>query len=167
MVAAAGAIIGLFILLKVILFPFFEKRSQLERGIAAKQEDLQEMIQLQQEYEHLKEGAQEILSALEKREKNFSLFAHLEKMAADTGIKEHINYMKPSSSAGSGPYVESAVEVKLVGISLEQLTRYLYLVEDPEKSIWVKRASFKAQKQPPRYLDVVLQVLTITEKNSP
>ena len=165
-VAAAGAVIGLFILLKVILFPFFEKRSQLERGIAAKQKSLHEMIQLQREYEHLKEGAQEILSDLEKRDKNFSLFAYLEKMAADTGIKEHIKYMKPSSSAGSGPYIESAVEVKLVGISLEQLTQYLYFVEDPEKSIWIKRASIKAQNQPPRYLDVVLQVLTITEKNN-
>ena len=166
MVAGAGVVFGLFILLKGILFPFLDKRSQLERGIAAKQKALQEIIQLQREYEHLKGGAQEILAALEKREKNFSLFAHLEKKAADTGIKDHIKYMKPSSSPGSGPYVESAVEMKLVGISLEQLTKYLYFVENPEKSIWIKRASIKAQKKPPRYLDVVLQVLTITEQNS-
>lgn len=161
MVAGTGAVLGAFILLNVILFPFLEKRSQLERGIAAKQEALQEMIQLKREYEHLKAGAKEILASLEKREKNFSLFAHLEKMAADTGIKDHIKYMKPSSSAGSGPYVESSVEMKLIGISLKQLTKYLYLVEDPEKSIWIKRASIKAQKRPPRYLDVVLQVLTM------
>ena len=166
MVAGAGVVLGLFILLKVILFPFFEKRSQLERGLAAKQKTLQEITQLQREYECLKGGAQEILAALAKREQKFSLFAHLEKMAADTGIKDHIKYMKPSSSAGSGPYIESAVEMKLVGISLEQLTNYLYFVEDPEKSIWIKRASIKAQKKPPRYLDVVLQVLTITEQNS-
>jgi len=164
MVAGAGVVLGAFLLLQVILFPFLEKRSQLERGIAAKQEALQEMIQLKREYEHLKAGAKEILGALGTREKNFSLFAYLEKMAADTGIKDHIKYMKPSSSAaGGGPYVESSVEMKLIGVSLEQLTHYLYLVEDPEKSIWIKRASIKAQKKPPRYLDVVLQVLTITE----
>jgi hypothetical protein len=166
MVAGAGAVLGLFILLRLILFPFFEKRSQLERGITAKQEALKEIIELQREYKHLKEGAQDILSALEKREKSFSLFAHLEKMASETGIKEHIKYMKPSSSAGNGPYVESAVEMQLVGISLEQLTQYLYLVENPEKIIWIKRASIKAQKQPPRYLDVVLQVLTIIKKDN-
>lgn len=163
MVAGAGVVLGVFLLFKVVLFPFFEKRSQLERGIAAKQEALQEMIELKKEYEYLKEGARDILAALAKREKNFSLFAYLEKMAADTGIKDHIKYMKPSSSAGSGPYVESSVEMKLVEVSLEQLTHYLYLVEDPEKSIWIKRASIKAQKRPPRYLDVVLQVLTITK----
>lgn len=162
-VAGAGVVLGAFLLLQVVLFPFLEKRSQLERGIAAKQEALQEMIELKKEYEYLKVGAREMLSALEKREKSFSLFAHLEKVATDTGIKDHIKYMKPSSSAGSGPYVESSVEMKLIGVSLEQLTHYLYLVEDPEKSIWIKRASIKAQKTPPRYLDVVLQVLTITE----
>ena len=166
MVAGAGVVLGLFILLKGILFPFLDKRSHLERGIEAKQKALQEMLQLQKEYEYLKGGAQEILGALEERKKNFSLFAHLEKIAADTGIKDHIKYMKPSSSVGSGPYVEATVEMKLVGISLEQLTQYLYFVEDPEKIIWIKRASIKTQKQPPRYLDVVLQVLTITEKNS-
>lgn len=153
-----------FIMLELILFPFLEKRSRLERGVVAKQAALRELIGLKSEYEHFNANASEVTAPLAKRDKNFSLFAHLEKLAADTGIKDHIKYMKPSSSDGSGPYVELSVEMKLVGISLEQLTHYLYYVEDTEKSIWIKRASIKAQKKPPRHLDVVLQVLTVTEQ---
>lgn len=163
LVAGAGLAVGAFILLALVVFPFVEKLDRLERGIETKQEALDEIVRLKSEYEQVKSGSNNMLATLGKRDKKFSLFAHLEKTAAAAGVKEHIKYMKPSSSSGSGPYIESSVEMKLIGVSLEELTDYLYVVEDPERSVWIRRASIKAQKKPPRYLDVVLQVMTIGE----
>ncbi|MBT9448352.1 MAG: hypothetical protein GWM81_02715 [Desulfobacterales bacterium] len=157
LVVGAGLAVGAFILLGLVVFPFVEKLDRLE------QEALDEIVRLKSEYEQVKSGSNNMLATLGKRDKKFSLFAHLEKTAAASGVKEHIKYMKPSSSSGSGPYIESSVEMKLIGVSLEELTDYLYVVEDPERSVWIRRASIKAQKKPPRHLDVVLQVMTIGE----
>ena len=68
--------------------------------------------------------------------------------------------MKPSDSQGTGPYKESMVEMKLEGITLNQLVGYLYRIESPENIISIKRISITENKKESGYLDTILQVLT-------
>ncbi|MBW1779159.1 MAG: hypothetical protein JRL30_00275 [Deltaproteobacteria bacterium] len=160
-VILAVCCLAVFVLVQFIIFPFFDKRDAIKRGIAAKRIGLKEMIALRAEYESYRKGAAGIQDYLMRRKKGFTLFSFLEKAAGRAKVKDHIKYMKPSGSRGNGRFKESMVEMKLDGINLKQLVDYLYLIESPENVVSIKRISIRDSKGAPGYLDAVMQVLTI------
>ncbi len=84
-----------------------------------------------------------------------------DKLARQTGIKDRIAYMKPSSSVQkNGPKI-SVVEMKLQAITLEQLIKYLYGMETSDKMVTLKRASFLKKGKDQPAIDAILQVETI------
>jgi hypothetical protein len=52
------------------------------------------------------------------------------------------------------------VEMKLEGITLNQLVGYLYRIESAENIVSIKRISIQENKKESGYLDTILQVLT-------
>ena len=160
LVSAAACFIIIISLFKFFIFPFFEKREYLQKGVMAKEEGLREVVMLSAEYQAHQKSAKDIQQILVKRKKGFTLFSFLDKAAGEAKVKEHIKYMKPSTSKGMGPHKESLVELKLEAITLKQLVDYLYRIEAPEKVISIKRISIKENKKDAGYLDAVLQVLT-------
>jgi general secretion pathway protein M len=141
LVSFAACAIGMFLLLQFLIFPFFEEKKRIQRGIRAREEGLEEIVRLRAEYQVHKKGFQGIKQILARRKKGFTLFSFLEKAAGEAELKGHIKYMKPSSSQGTGPYKESMVEMKLEGITLNQLVGYLYRIESPENIIIVQFSS--------------------------
>ena len=159
-VIAAVCVVVLFLLFQLLILPFFEKKARLQRSIVKKEAGLTEIALLSAEYENVKKGTQKIQRIITRRKRGFTLFSFLEQKAGEAQVKDHIKYMKPSSSKGEGPYNESLVEIKLESITLKQLVGYLYRIEKPEDLIIVKRMSVKGNKNRPGYLDAILQVLT-------
>ena len=51
--------------------------------------------------------------------------------------------------------------MKLEGITLKQLVKYLYRIESPKDVIFIKRISIKENRKESGLLDVVLNVLTL------
>jgi len=84
----------------------------------------------------------------------------LDQLAGEAGIKDHIAYMKPSKSRPkNSPYNLSMVELKLQGISIKQLTPYLYMVETSKNMVFIRRISItKTGKE--GMIDAILQVET-------
>lgn len=160
LVSLAAIAIALFLIFQFLIFPFFEERKRIQRGIRAREDGLKEMVKLGAEYQIHKKGFQGIKQILARREKGFTLFSFLEKAAGESELKGHIKYMKPSDSKGTGPYKESMVEMKLEGITLNQLVGYLYRIESPENIVSIKRISIQENKKESGYLDTILQVLT-------
>jgi general secretion pathway protein M len=132
-------------------------------NVAVKQDNLQQMVALRQEYLLLQQNSDTLAQRLTNRPKNFTLFSFLEKAAGDAGVMDNIKSMKPSASTGKGPFKESLVEMKLERITLGQMVGYLRLIESPETLVSVKRISIQANKKETQFLDVILQVLTFTE----
>ncbi|MDB9822801.1 hypothetical protein OAC89_03795 [Deltaproteobacteria bacterium] len=159
-VSIAAGLIAVFFLFQFLVFPFVEKRERLLKGINTKEDGLKEIALLRSEYEDYKRYSQSIETVLSGRKKGFTLFSFLENAAGDAQVKDHITYMKPSSTKGSGPYKELMVEMKLEGITINQLTSYLFRIEDPEEFIVIKRISINDNKKEDGYLDSILQVLT-------
>jgi general secretion pathway protein M len=160
LVILAGVAVAVFLLFQFVVFPFLDERKRMRRSIAAKKQNLQEVLRLRSEYEVQKTGFQGIQQMLAKRTRGFTLFSFLEKSASEAELKGNIKYMKPSTSQSTGPYKESTVEMKLEQITLKQLVDYLYRIESPEQLISIKRISIKENKGESGYLDAVLQVLT-------
>jgi general secretion pathway protein M len=162
-IALAVIFIVLALLIQLLIAPFFEKKERLRNNLSVKQNNLQEMIVLHQEYLELQQDSNTLASRLASRPKNFTLFSYLEKAAGDAGIKDNIKYMKPSASASKGSFKESLVEMKLERITLGQMVGYLELIEAPDKLVSIKRISIQSNTKETSYLDAILQVLTFTE----
>lgn len=162
-ITLAVIVIVFALVLQFAITPFLEKKERYENNVVTKQNNLQQMAALRQEYLLLEQDSKTLAQRLARRAKNFTLFSFLEQAAGNAGVKENIKSMKPSASTGKGPFKESLVEMKLERITLGQLVGYLKLIESPEDLVSVKRISIQSNKKETQFLDAVLQVLTFTE----
>jgi general secretion pathway protein M len=160
-VSAGTCLVGLFVLLRFFVFPFFSGRTKLRRSIEVDKQRVQEMMGLSAEYEALQRSPGGIQKALADRQRGFTLFAFLEGVAGQAGVKDRIKYIKPSTSQEKGDYKISSVEMQFEGITMRQLFDYLYRIEDPKNVVKIKRISIKKHKEKSGYVDATMQALTV------
>jgi general secretion pathway protein M len=161
LIYALSGIICLFVVFQVIVFPLLDKKERLERSIKAKTDILEKMTVLQSEYNTIKKMTELSKSRFAKREAGFTLFSFLDRLTGKAGIKNNVTYMKPSTTAEkNSPFKISQVEMKLQGITLQQLTSYLHMVETSENMVNIKRLSISKTGKLENLIDAVLQVET-------
>lgn len=160
-VAAAGIALAIFLFLELIVFPIINRGDDLRSQIKSKSQALEEMQSLKAEYESLSRFSKEMETGLRKRPRSFTLFSFIDKLAGTSGIKGNIAYMKPSTAnLKNSPYALSIVEIKLTALTLEQLTAFLYGIENPANMVWIKRISISKGEKNESLLNSVLQVET-------
>jgi len=77
-----------------------------------------------------------------QRRKSFTLLSFLVQLAGEVGIKDKMASMKPTlTQQKDSPYKISKVEMKLKGLTLEQITQYLYKIETSRNMVSIKRIS--------------------------
>ncbi len=142
--------------------PFLEKKRLFERQVASKTQALEKVMLLKSEYEKVLNKSENLKKIYSQREKKFTLFAFLEKLAVQAGVNGKIDYMKPSSSLDKISKTElSIVEMKLKEITLSQLMSYLYLVETSKNVVFVKRLAITMDGKKKRSISAVLHAETI------
>ena len=159
-VSAGACLLGLFVLLRFFVFPFFSGRTKLRRSIEVDKQRLQEVINLSGEYEALQRKPGGLQKVLAGRKRGFTLFALLEEVAGQAGLKDRIKYIKPSTSQDKGQYKVSSVEMQFEAITLRQLLDYLHRIEDPKNVVKIKRISIKKHKEKSGHVDATMQALT-------
>jgi len=98
---------------------------------------------------------------MDRRTANFTLFSFLDQLAGDSGLKDHIAYMKPSTTVNEDSGIKiSRVELKLQEITLKDLTSYLFKVETSENMLILKRLSITKTGKNSSMISAVLQVET-------
>jgi len=163
MLYLAAAVIGLFIIARIIIFPVFDKRDHLERLLAAKTTTLIDIQDLAAEFAALKERSDETLQRVTQKEAGFTLFSFLDRMAGETNLKDRIAYMKPSTQTRKdSPYKISLVEMKLQTITLEQLVLYLHRIETDASAIQVRRISITKTGKGKGHIDAVMEIESYT-----
>jgi len=160
-VAIAAVVLAIFIIVHLIIYPIFDRRTRLERQIVSRKSALQEIQKLQGEYETLTRQSKSSEAQLKLRPKNFTLFSFLDTLAGKSGIKQNIIYMKPSTTnLKDSPYSLSLVEVKINALTMEQLLGFLHGVETSPNMIWIKRASLSKGDKDSDLINAILQVET-------
>ncbi len=158
----AAGIIGIFLIATLVVQPFFSKREQLKKNLHEKTVMLEQMRQLQSEYAALTQKAEISKSLFKHREKGFKLFSFLDQLAGESGIKDRISYMKPSTKVEkNSQYKISRVEMKLDDITLEQLANYLYGVETSKNMVEITKISISKKDKKLGLLTAVMQVETV------
>jgi general secretion pathway protein M len=161
-VYAAAVIICIFVLIKFIVFPVIDKRERVTRAIQVKTKILEEMIVLKSKHDAISYKADLSKLRFAKREKNFTLFSLIDSLAGKAAIKDHIVYMKPSTSvAKNSNYKISSVEIKLQNVTLKDLISYLYMVETTDTNVFINRLSISKAGGQEDLINAVLKVETI------
>jgi len=157
-----GGVNLLFLLIFFQLLSFGHKRMKtLEKVNRKLEKDLEEMYRLQNRYLILEERLKSFDERMVTRPPDFTLFSHLDNLASQTGIKERIDYLKPEERVVSEKYRRSLVRVKLRAVTLEQLTRYLYSVENSPHSLEVRRLHITPRYTKQGLLNVTFEVSTL------
>ena len=160
-ITAAAVALAVFLVLEIIVFPVIDRGDELNGEIKSKTEDLKEMQSLKEEYASLSRYSNDMESGIKRRPSTFTLFSFIDKLAGTSGIKSNIVYMKPSSSnLKNSSYSLSTVEIKLNALTMEQLTTFLYGIEDSANMVWIRRLSISKSDNNQKLLNSVLQVET-------
>jgi len=163
-VALAGGalLLAAWLAVELGVAPLFERRARLRQAVAAKTAQLAEMEGMKAEVEGIRGRARRAEQRFERRDKGFTLFGFLDQLAGQTQVKDRVTTMRPSKiEQKNSPLKLSRVEMKLEGVTLEQLTRFLVGVETSRNEAVVSKLSVSRREKTDGLLDAVLQVETL------
>ncbi|MDA8139860.1 MAG: type II secretion system protein GspM [Desulfobacteraceae bacterium] len=159
--SVAGVVLGILILTQLIIFPILNRRDRLEKQIVTRTKQLEEMYQLKAEYESLTKNQVSNEAQLKSRSPGFTLFSFLDTLAGQSGIKQNIIYMKPSTTNLKGStFTLSIVEMKIDSLTMNQLVTFLHGVETSPNLVWIKRISLSKGEKNNQLINSILQVET-------
>jgi general secretion pathway protein M len=160
-ISIAGGVIVIFLVLQLLLFPILDRRTRLRKEIVDKTEALQQIHDMRAEYQSLSRNTSTMEERLKRRPGTFTLFTYIDRLAGKNQLKGNIAYMKPSTTnIKNSPLRLSTVEMKLNGLTMEQLTAFLHGIENKNNAMWLRRITLSKGDQAKDLLDVVLQVET-------
>jgi len=101
------------------------------------------------------------------RDKAFSLFSFLDTEAKKCGVKDNVEYMRPTSrDLENSKYNVSRVKVKLSQVYLMELVDFLYLVESSGNHVAITSISLSRTGKKKKLLDAVIEAETLILKGS-
>ena len=149
---------GLYLL---VFEPLAGEQERLEKVTARLETDLAEMESLAAEYKAAAAGQADIEKRVSSRGADFSPFSYLEGLAGDSGLSGRIESMTPVASAAvieDGRPAMSEVDMRLSGIGLMELVRFLHRLESSDKVFFVVNMNIRPRYLTPDLLDVNLRL---------
>jgi Tfp pilus assembly protein PilO len=162
-ICAAVAVI-LALVYWLAINPLLANATRLDRQIRNAQQELATLHAHRREYLQRQFVLDRINTQI-KQQTNFSIFSRLEELALNAGTRDKILHMKPTASPPSEAFTEESVEIKMEGVTLEQLNTYLYEIEQSPQFLKIKRLYIKPQLNNRQLLSVTFRVSTFTPKD--
>jgi len=157
-----GGVALLFLLIfSQLLSSGHKEMKDRERRNKRLEKKLEEMYHLQNRYLILEEKLRLFDKEIVTRPPDFTLFSHLGDLASQAGVKEKIDYLKPEETIVGERYRKSLVRVKLKGVTLRQLTKYLYSIETSPHFLEARRLHVTPQSRKRELLNVTFEVSTL------
>ncbi|MDY0267561.1 type II secretion system protein GspM [Trichloromonas sp.] len=152
---------GLFLLAVLTWFavisPYRQAMDGLDGKIGARQQQLAELRNMQEQYFELKQSLDRAERQMEQAT-TFSIFAFMENLAARHVDRANLVSMRPQPALEREGFREESVEIKLERVALGQLVGLLRDMETAESPLQVKSLRIKTRFDDKRRLDSVLTV---------
>ena len=156
-----GVVLVLVLMIsQLVVRPLLRSRGNLDARIERNEQRLQELIGLEKKYRQARAENDRLEQRLANRRNDFNLFAFLEGLAGRDGVKQQIEFMRPSQKPISESYQEEQVELRLKGVSLERLVPYIYHIETAPEQVRIKRVSIRPNRRDRSLLEVDMVLVT-------
>ena len=159
-VAAGVTVIAAALVFLAVIDPLMATIDKLDRQARRKAKDSQELALVAQEYV----VKQARIAKLEQRMPNppaqFSLLAFMEEATTTAQIRDRIVGLQPQATVVVQGYQETAVDLRLDGVSLPQLLALLAAIEKAPYDVQVHHLQIKPKYDNPVNLDATLRIVT-------
>jgi general secretion pathway protein M len=159
-VAAGGAMAAAVLVFLLIIDPVMATIDKLDRQAKRKAKDSQELALVAQEYMVKQARIAKLEERIPSPPAQFSLLAFLEEATTTAQIRDRIAGMQPQAPIVVQGYQETAVDLRLDGVSLPQLLTLLMAIERAPYDVQVHHLQLKPKYDNPVNLDATLKIVT-------
>lgn len=140
-----------------ILQPYSNALRRAERTIAVKQQQLDEVRQLQAEYQAVKDSLQRIETRLIPAN-GISSLALVENIANRTGSRQNLLSVRPQPPQHQGEIIIENLDVRFEKLPLQQVIRLLREIESSTAHLQVKNLQIKQRFENKAQLDLSMTI---------
>lgn len=163
LIVCAG-FLTIFMVVQFILLPTLDRKKVLKQQILSKQASLTQLVALDEEYQRLSGLNRVETNAVSSRDKNFTLFSFLDTLAEQSGVKDNVAYMKPSSKPlNDKTYTLSMVKIKLDALYLKELVAFLHGVENLQNNVHIRSLSLSKTGKDNTLIDAIVETETLVK----
>ena len=159
-VSAGGAIVAAVLVFLLIIDPLMASIDKLDRQARRKAKDSQELALVAQEYVIKQARIARLEQRMPSPPAQFSLLAFMEEATTTAQIRDRIVGMQPQAPVVVQGYQETAVDLRLDGVSLPQLLALLVVIEQAPYDVQVHHLQMKPKYDNPVNLDATLRIVT-------
>jgi general secretion pathway protein M len=147
-----GGVIAVLLSLAILYSTLHDQIRKTERRRVSREASLTEMMLLKQRYTEASSGAQKLANRLSAVTTDDSPAKLLEEI----GIKGKSTQVKSLKGEDRPGYLEDAAEIRIEGLSANEMVNLLYRLEKGAKPVIIKRANLKTRYDDPAKLDLTL-----------
>ncbi|HEV8328845.1 MAG TPA: type II secretion system protein GspM [Nitrospiraceae bacterium] len=159
-VSAGGAMVAAALVFLLIIDPLMATIDKLDRQARRKAKDSQELALVAQEYITKQSRIAKLEQRMPSPPAQFSLLAFMEEATTTAQIRDRIVGMQPQAPIVVQGYQETAVDLRLDGVSLPQLLALLVAIEQAPYDVQVHHLQMKPKYDNPVNLDATLRIVT-------
>jgi general secretion pathway protein M len=159
-VSAGVAIVAAVLVFLLIIDPLMASIDKLDRQARRKAKDSQELALVAQEYVIKQARIARLEQRMPSPPAQFSLLAFMEEATTTAQIRDRIVGMQPQAPVVVQGYQETAVDLRLDGVSLPQLLALLVAIEQAPYDVQVHHLQMKPKYDNPVNLDATLRIVT-------
>lgn len=149
-----GYVIAALLVLAIGYSAIHDIIGKLEKKRSSRQADLTEMMLLKQKHREASAGAQKLANRLSA----VTVDDSVAKLIDDIGIKGKSSQIKPLKGEDRPGFMEDAAEVRIEGLTANEVVNLLFRLEKGVKPVVIKKANFKTRYDDPARLDISLSV---------
>jgi general secretion pathway protein M len=159
-VAAGGAVAGAVLVFLLAIDPLMASIDKLDRQALRKAKDSQELAAVAQEYVVKQARLAKLDQRMPVPPAQFSLLAFMEEATTTAQIRDRIAGMQPQAPIVVQGYEETAVDLRLDGVTLPQLLALLVAIQQAPYDVQVHHLQVKPKYDNPINLDATLKIVT-------
>lgn len=153
-----------FLIACAVLYAIYFTTASKERKAEAKKAELASFDKLKDEYAMELSKAAPLEKKLNQTRPGTPAGTIIEEIASGIGIKKNIASFKPLEAKSEKGYEQSGVEVKVDGVTLNQLMNLVYRMERHESLLLVREFSMKSRFDNPDLFDARLHVELVSRR---
>lgn len=154
--------LGLAIVFQIFVRPAIGRVKTLKRVLIEKRQLLDDLRTKSQEYNSISSELEEIRQEIGKQQVDRQILSFIERIQKDCGLMQNVVYMKPTTMAISNIYEETTIEIKLQGITLNQLIQFLSKIESSELLVGIKLLDIRRGVRNINLLDTVIKIASLS-----
>jgi hypothetical protein len=160
LIYAAGMLLLAFVVYQFVFSPLLRARMEYDLQWVELENRVGDIEVIARRYASEKSYLDRIVKTLEKK-KSISVLTFLENVAEEVGIKDNIEYIKPKGNETGDGISKTVVELKIDAISIIDLMRFLYRIEEERNGLLVSYLRVKPYFKDKSKSDVIFRIADV------